>query len=45
MLAVTDSGDAYTFSQYERMFRNAGFMKTTQHLVPDSPQQLLLSEK
>ena len=45
MLAGTDSGDAYTFSQYERMFRNAGFMKTTQHLVPDSPQQLLLSEK
>src|SRR5467141_1257027 len=45
MLAGTDSGDAYTFSQYEKMFGNAGFMKTTQHLVPDSPQQLLLSEK
>jgi len=45
MLAATDSGDAYTFSQYEKMFRNAGFVKTTQHMVPDSPQQLLLSEK
>ncbi len=45
MLAATDSGDAYTFSQYEKMFRNAGFVKTTQHTVPDSPQQLLLSEK
>jgi len=45
MLAGTDSGDAYTFSQYEKMFRNAGFVKTTQHAVPDSPQQLLLSEK
>jgi cyclopropane fatty-acyl-phospholipid synthase-like methyltransferase len=45
MLAGTDSGDAYTFSQYEKMFRNVGFVKTTQHSVPDSPQQLLLSEK
>ena len=45
MLAGTDSGDAYTFSQYEKMFANAGFVKTTQCPVPDSPQQLLLSEK
>jgi len=45
MLAGTDAGDAYTFSQYEKMFANAGFMKTTQHSIPDSPQQLLLSEK
>jgi hypothetical protein len=45
MLAGTDAGDAYTFSQYEKMFGNAGFVKTTQHTVPDSPQQLLLSEK
>ena len=45
MLAGTDSGDAYTFSQYEKMFGNAGFLKTAQHSVPDSPQQLLLSEK
>ena len=45
MLAGTDSGDAYTFSQYEKMFGNAGFVKTTQYSVPDSPQQLLLSEK
>lgn len=45
MLAGTDSGDAYTFSEYERMFGNAGFAKTTLHLVPDIPQQVLLSEK
>jgi len=45
MLAGTDTGDAYTFKQYEKMFRNAAFTKTTQHAVPDSPQQLLLSEK
>ena len=45
MLAKTDAGDAYTLSQYERMFRNAGFAKTTLHPVPDMPQQVLLSEK
>lgn len=45
MLAETDAGDAYTVSEYERMFRNAGFAKTTLHPVPDMPQQVLLSEK
>jgi 2-polyprenyl-3-methyl-5-hydroxy-6-metoxy-1,4-benzoquinol methylase len=45
MLAGTDTGDAYTLSEYERMFRNAGFTKTTLHPVPDMPQQVLLSEK
>jgi 2-polyprenyl-3-methyl-5-hydroxy-6-metoxy-1,4-benzoquinol methylase len=45
MLAETDAGDAYTFSQYEKMFRNAGFAKTTLHPVPNMPQQVLLSEK
>ncbi|MDP9147413.1 MAG: methyltransferase domain-containing protein [Acidobacteriota bacterium] len=45
MLATTDSGDAYTFAEYEKMFRNAGFSKTTLHPVPDMPQQVLISEK
>jgi len=45
MLANTDAGDAYTHAQYEKMFRNAGFSKTTLHPVPDMPQQVLLSEK
>jgi SAM-dependent methyltransferase len=45
MLAGTDAGDAYTFAQYEKMFGNAGFAKTTLHPVPDMPQQVLLSEK
>ncbi|HET9993964.1 MAG TPA: class I SAM-dependent methyltransferase [Candidatus Acidoferrum sp.] len=45
MLAGTDSGDAYTFSQYEKMFGNAEFVKTTLHPVPDMPQQVLVSEK
>jgi len=45
MLANTDSGDAYTFSEYEKMFRNAGFAKSTLHPVPEMPQQLVVSEK
>jgi 2-polyprenyl-3-methyl-5-hydroxy-6-metoxy-1,4-benzoquinol methylase len=45
MLATTDSGDAYTFAEYEKMFGNAGFSKTTLHQIPDMPQQVLVSEK
>ena len=45
MLINTDAGDAYTFPEYEKMFLNAGFSKTTMHQVPDSPQRVLVSEK
>jgi SAM-dependent methyltransferase len=45
MLAGTDAGDAYTFSEYEKMFRNTGFAKTTLHAIPELPQQVLVSEK
>jgi ubiquinone/menaquinone biosynthesis C-methylase UbiE len=45
MLANTDAGDAYTFSEYEKMFRNAGFAKATLHPVPDMPQHVVVSEK
>ena len=45
MLAGTDAGDAYTLSEYEKMFGNAGFAKTTLQQIPDTPQQVLVSEK
>jgi 2-polyprenyl-3-methyl-5-hydroxy-6-metoxy-1,4-benzoquinol methylase len=45
MLANTNAGDAYTFAEYEKMFANAGFGKTTLHQIPDMPQQVLVSEK
>jgi precorrin-6B methylase 2 len=45
MLADTDAGDAYTFSEYEKMFRNAGFAKSTLHPVPDMPQHVIVSER
>ncbi len=45
MLVGTDAGDAYTFSEYEKMFVNAGFAKTTLHSVMGMPQQVLISGK
>jgi len=45
MLANTDTGDAYTFAEYEKMFRNAGFAKTSLHPVPEMPQHVIVSEK
>jgi ubiquinone/menaquinone biosynthesis C-methylase UbiE len=45
MLGSTDSGDAYTLKEYEKMFGNSGFSKTTLHQIPDMPQQVLVSEK
>jgi ubiquinone/menaquinone biosynthesis C-methylase UbiE len=45
MLVGTDAGDAYTFSEYAQMFRNAGFAKTSLHPAPGMPQQVMISEK
>ncbi len=45
MLVGTDAGDAYTFSEYEKMFANAGFAKTTFHPMDAMPQQVLISGK
>ena len=45
MLVGTEAGDAYTFLEYERMFANAGFGKTSFHPIPEMPQQVLVSEK
>ena len=44
MLATTPSGDAYTFAEYERMLRNAGFRSAVLHTLP-SPQQVVLGVK
>lgn len=45
MLAGTDAGDAYTFSEYQAMFAKAGFPQTALHAVPFMPQEVLISEK
>ncbi len=45
MLGTTPSGDAYTFSEYERMFRNAGFSSSELHPLPPTPHQVVMSHK
>jgi ubiquinone/menaquinone biosynthesis C-methylase UbiE len=45
MLGGTESGDAYTFGELERMFRNAGFSRNELHELPASPQRLIVSYK
>jgi precorrin-6B methylase 2 len=45
MLSGTDAGDAYTLTEYEKMFQEAGFRNTTLYPVPESPQQILISQK
>jgi SAM-dependent methyltransferase len=45
MLTGTPSGDAYTFSELERMFANAGFSHSTIHPLPPTIQQVVISEK
>ena len=45
MLGGTAGGDAYTFSELERMFANAGFAGSEMHPLPPSIQRVVISEK
>jgi precorrin-6B methylase 2 len=45
MLVGTEAGDAYTFAEYDAMFRKAGFAQSQMHDVPNAPQRVLVSEK
>lgn len=45
MLAGTPSGDAYTFAEFDRMFKNAGFAKNELHEIPPAIQRLIVSHK
>ena len=45
MLAGTPGGDAYTYSELERMFANAGFSRSTIHPLPPTIQHVVISEK
>jgi ubiquinone/menaquinone biosynthesis C-methylase UbiE len=45
MLVGTPSGDAYTFAEFDEMFRNAGFAKSEIHEIPPAIQQLIVSQK
>ncbi|WP_439624680.1 methyltransferase [Gemmata sp.] len=43
MLATTARGDAYTFAEYERVFRDAGFARSAFHPLPPTTQQAVVS--
>ena len=45
MLGATASGDAYTFSEYDRMFRSAGFSRNELRELAPSPQRVIVSYK
>ncbi|HEY2823147.1 MAG TPA: methyltransferase [Candidatus Acidoferrum sp.] len=45
MLANTDSGDAYTFKELDKIFTEAGFSKTVAHPIAEMPQTVLVSDK
>lgn len=45
MLGVTRAGDAYPFSEYDRMFRNAGFSSNELRHLPMGPQSVIVSTK
>ena len=45
MLGTTPNGDAYTFSEYERMFRSAGFSRSEFRPLPPTLQQVVISHK
>jgi SAM-dependent methyltransferase len=44
MLGSTPEGDAYTFAELDRMFREAGFGESRLHVLEPTPQQLILTE-
>ena len=45
MLATTTSGDAYTFREYEAMYREAGFARVSAHPVPHGPHTVIMGER
>jgi ubiquinone/menaquinone biosynthesis C-methylase UbiE len=45
MLGSTEEGDAYTFAELERMFRNAGFGSSERHPLPGGFQSLIVTPK
>ncbi|MFN7937040.1 MAG: class I SAM-dependent methyltransferase [Bryobacteraceae bacterium] len=45
MLANTAHGDAYTFAEYDLMFRQAGFTANVKHQLQRSPQRVIVSHK
>lgn len=45
MLGATPGGDAYTFAELDRMFRNAGFARSELHELPPTIERVVISYK
>ena len=45
MLATTPSGDAYTHSELDQMFKNAGFQSTELHPLPPTIHQVVIAHR
>ena len=45
MLCSTPHGDAYTFSEFEQMFCNTGFLQSELHQLPSDSGQVMISYK
>ena len=45
MLATTPEGDAYTFTEYDRMFHNVGFSRSEIYSIPKSSEHVIVSYK
>lgn len=45
MLAGTPAGDAYTFTEYQTMLRNAGFGRAALHELVPSPARVVIAER
>ena len=45
MLGSTPEGDAYTFREFEEMFKEAGFSRSELQQIPPAPQQVITSYK
>jgi hypothetical protein len=45
MLGTTPAGDAYTFAEYQALFRNAGFASSEFHALRKAPQSVIISTK
>ncbi len=43
MLISTPAGDAYTFKEWDAMFRNAGFGRSDMHAVPNSKEHVIIT--
>jgi cyclopropane fatty-acyl-phospholipid synthase-like methyltransferase len=44
MLMMTEAGDAYPFSVYQQMFRDAGYSKVSQHPMPPGFETAVIAE-